>query len=144
MQFAAGGLRFSVPPQWSVQVTPAEVDITTADLQTLLTTQDAELPSGDFVARILPRLTGVTLDEFASQFDDGWFQNYADRTVVTINGHAGVIFSDANATISHQPTLAAFIDEPEVNRVVLITMMRATSGESIEPVFSQVLSTIRF
>lgn len=144
VQFSAAHVSFDVPPQWAVQATPSEVDISTVELQTLITEQDAEVPPEDFTVRILPRTPGVSLGDFASTFDNGWFQNYANKTTVVIDGHAGIIFDDASATISHEPTLAAFIDQPDLNQIVFITMTRVTPGENINTMFSQILSTTTF
>jgi len=142
-QLTAGHFTIDIPPQWSAQVTPTEIDIATADLKALASTQDAEVPPADFTVRTFPRTANVSFDGFINQFDHGWFRNYSKETASTLNGHSVVVFSDANATVAHQPALAAFIDDPESSQVVFVTMMRVAPGD-IEGTFLQVLSTAKF
>ena len=143
VRLVSANLTIAFPPVWLVSSTAIQINAVTPALQSLTTSQDAELPPADFLVRTFPNPNAVSIDDFASQFDHGWFSTYALKTTPTVGGHAAIIYSDATSGIPHQPLLAAFIDDPAGNEVIVVTMLLVSSG-NIQDTFQQVVSAIQF
>ena len=132
-----------LPPDWLFHGTTTQINASTPTLQDLINLHDAEVPPYDFVVRLFSKPAESSIDEFASQFDQGWFEAYATKSATTLDGHDVVVYSDAESVVRHQPLLAAFVDDPEHNQVVVLTMSQLSSG-GIEETFQELLSTVQF
>lgn len=139
----AMGILIKYPAGWLIQSTATEIAAASPTLQNLTQSQDAEVPPYDFSVRVFPKPEAEPLVQFASTFDEGWFNNYGLMTAPTITGHNAIIYSDASSPVPHQPILAAFIDDPAHNQVLVATMQQVTST-SFATLFIQLLSGLEF
>jgi hypothetical protein len=143
-ELAAASATVAVPPGWLIQATPTQISASSPALQTLAGSQDAEVPPQDLLARIFPKSASQPIDQFASGLDGGALTSYAMKSVTTVDGHQGVMYSDVGAGVPHQPVLLAAIDDPVHNQAVVITLQQVVTTGDMQTLFVQLLSAIRF
>lgn len=131
------------PPGWLVQPVATTISASSPLLQDLAHSQDAEVPPEDLLVRTFSKDSSDTLATFGSAFDNGWLTTYAHLEAITVDGHAAILYSDSGSTIQHQPPLVTIVDDPVHDQVVVITLLQLTS-DSVEGMFRDILSTIRF
>lgn len=78
-------------------------------------TSAAAIDSGDLVTppdiavSILHNEAGVSLVEFAANYDNEWFSHYAEMRSVSIDDHNALVFNDNSAATPRSPVRAAFV-----------------------------------
>lgn len=131
------GMTVFSPPGWTIAEGGNTIQLVSPELQNLLARATSEVPSAEIVVRPFSNPHGLSLDEFASSFSDGWFETYKTKTFESINGHSAIRYSDVGDDVPHKTLLGLFIEKG--SRVVLVTLLPVGNAEESVTAFNEVV-----
>lgn len=135
------GLQLKYPPNWQASTSAMGVSLSTNDRQQIIDNSDENDTPPEIGVVVLPNPSSVSVDDFASDYQRGWYGTYAASFPLSVDGRAAIRFTDVNVALGHAPCQAVFIQHD--SSVVLVTLNDYCPNEAAA-VFDAVLTSIRF
>lgn len=130
------GFQVRYPPQWLTVNETGGANLYKPESQTNLNSPEHYTPPTISI-HVFDNPSGISLSDFASAQDDGWYAGYGNVSSLTVGDREAIFFSDADAITSREPALAVFIVVGD--RVVLVVGEKASAA-----IFSEVLDRLTF